>query len=284
MERTLPPETTMGRVGLRVGDLDRVATFYTDVVGLTAIDRDDDMAVLGAGDRPLLTLLGDPEALERDPAAAGLFHVALRVPSRAALGAALERLESKWELTGASDHRVSEALYTRDPAGNGVEIYWDYPQDQWPDGPDGRIGMDTLPLDLDSVRAAFNTASSGVTRDRVPDETDVGHVHLEVADLERSTDFYTDTVGLRLRQRFGADAAFLAAGTYHHHVGVNTWNRRTGPAGDGRGLAWYELCVPEPAMDALEARLSAADAIVAHDGGGINAIDPDGIAIRFRSQ
>ncbi len=284
MKRTLPSETTLGCVGLRVGDLDRLAAFYTDIVGLQAIDRDDDMVVLGAGDRPLVTLLSDSDAPERDSTAAGLFHVAFRVPSRAALGAALKRLESQWELTGASDHRVSEALYARDPAGNGVEIYRDYPQDEWPDAPDGRVNMDTLALDLDGVRSAFNIDSSGVTRDRVPDETDIGHVHLEVTDLERSTEFYADTVGLRLRQRFGADAAFLAAGTYHHHVGINTWNRRTAPAGDGRGLAWYELCVPEPAMDALESRLSEADVIVAHDAAGTNAIDPDGIAIHFRSK
>jgi len=72
----------MGRVGLQVEDLDRVAMFYTDVIGLSAIDHDDDIVVLGAGGRPLVTLLDDPEAPERDPAAAGLFHVALRVPTR----------------------------------------------------------------------------------------------------------------------------------------------------------------------------------------------------------
>lgn len=295
MQQTLPPETTMGCVGLRVSDLDRLAAFYTDVVGLTAIDRRDDVVVLGAGDRPLVTLVSDTAAPERDANAAGLFHVAFRVPSRAALGAALQRLESQWELTGASDHRVSEALYARDPAGNGVEIYRDYPQAKWPDAPEGRVGIDTLPLDLDGVREAASQEQPAVDSARVPDETDIGHIHLEVTDLDRSTEFYTDIVGLRLRQRFGADAAFLAAGTYHHHVGINTWNRRTAPAGDGRGLAWYELCVPEPAMDALEARLSEADAIVDHDATGvdvivdcedgeINATDPDGIAIRFRSQ
>lgn len=284
MQQTLPPETTMGCVGLRVEDLNSVAAFYTNIVGLHVIDRRDDVAVLGAGDRPLVKLLADPDALERDANAAGLFHVAFRVPSRAALGAALQRLESQWELTGASDHRVSEALYARDPAGNGVEIYRDYPKAAWPDAPEGRVDIDTLPLDRDGVRSAFNNDSSGVDRNRVPDDTDVGHIHLEVTDLERSTEFYTETVGLRLRQRFGADAAFLAAGTYHHHVGLNTWNRRTGPAGDSCGLAWYEVCLPELAMDALEARLSEADAIVDRVDGGINAIDPDGIAIRFRSQ
>ncbi|MFB6354364.1 MAG: VOC family protein, partial [Halobacteriales archaeon] len=111
--------------------------------------------------------------------------------------------------------------------------------------------------------------------------TDVGHVHLEVTDLPRAEAFYRDALGLRLRDRYGASATFLAAGDYHHHVGLNAWNGRSAPAGEHRGLAWWELVVPGEALDAAVERLKAAGHGVRDGPDGRRVTDPDGIELRL---
>jgi catechol 2,3-dioxygenase len=260
----------VGRVALRVADLDRMVAFYEDVIGLETLDRADGRAVLGVDD-PLLILLAAPDLPARGPDETGLFHTAFRVPSRAALGAALDRIETEWRLDGASDHHVSEALYLSDPEDNGIEVYRDRPRDDWPITEDGRVGMDTLPLALDPLRDAAAGA------DRVPSGTDIGHVHLEVADLDAARSFYVDALGLRVRQAMPA-ALFLAFGDYHHHVGCNVWNGRSEPAA-GRGLAWVELVVDD--AEAIRARLDRE--AVANRPDGIEVSDPDGLSIRLRT-
>ncbi|WP_277543430.1 VOC family protein [Haloarcula laminariae] len=273
----LPAETGVGRVALTVGDLDETVEFYESVVGLAAHETDGERAVLGDGETPLLELIEDRSAPERARSAAGLFHTAFRVPSRAALGDALERLDDRWELSGASDHLVSEALYCRDPEGNGVEIYRDRPRSTWGETPDGGVQMATEPLDADAVRRA----ATGT--DAVPAGTDVGHVHLEVTGLDAARAFYADALGLSVRASDGG-ALFLAAGGYHHHVGVNVWNGRSEPA-SGRGLDWVELRVPtESAVDAARDRLDRAGYAVEGTADGIRVPDPDGIDIRLASR
>lgn len=286
-EGRLPAGTTPGRVALTVGDLDRVTAFYRDVVGLMIIDEGDGRVVLGADGEPLLVCLGSADAGPRPESGAGLFHAAFRVPSRAALGDALARVRDGWELTGASDHGVSEALYLRDPEGNGVEIYRDRDREAWPVAPDGRVEMGTEPLDLDAVAAA------GDGEDAAPLGTDVGHVHLEVTDLVAARAFYADALGLSVRQADDA-VAFMAAGDYHHHLAVNVWGGRSTPAGDGRGLAWYELVMPDSdalaaARDRLATHLGETEAnarIEPLDEGrdGIAVADPDGIELRLRAR
>ena len=278
----VPAASHVGRVALRVGSLDRVLPFYEAAVGLPA-RHEDGRAVLGpAADEPLLVLEEHPDAPERPRSAAGLFHLAVRAPDRAALGDCLRRLRDyEAPLSGASDHLVSEALYLRDPEGNGVELYRDRPRDAWPDTADGLAGMQTRPLDLE----ALEVAGDGAHADALPPGTDVGHVHLEVADLRAAEAFYGGALGLRLRDRYGDSAAFFAAGDYHHHVGLNTWNRRLSPAGEHRGLAWWELVLPDAASrDAAVERLEAAGHAVeegADDPATRVVRDPDDIALRL---
>ncbi|AQL41891.1 glyoxalase [Halorientalis sp. IM1011] len=274
---TLPADTHVGRVTLAVGDLDPTLAFYRDVVGLRVHEERDDEATLGDGTTSFLSLRERPDARPRGATAAGLFHTAFCVPSRAALGDALERIDEQWRLDGASDHRVSEALYLSDPEDNGVEIYHDRPRSEWPVGDDGRVQMATLPLPTDDL------ASAADGRDRVPEGTDIGHVHLEATDLAAARRFYVDGLRLRVRQEFGSDALFLAAGDYHHHVGVNTWNGRTEPAGE-RGLAQFELVVPDAdALDAVADRLTDLDVAVTGRADELSVADPDGIDVVLRT-
>lgn len=228
----------IARVALRVSDLDRSVDWYGRVVGLAVRERDDAQATMGAPDGgPVLLELRQAERPGTAPrAAAGLFHTAFRYPTRAALGAALRRIVTGSEsLTGASDHAVSEALYLDDPDAIGVELYRDRLREEWPPPPPGdRVFMTTEPLDADGVLAAAEGA--------LPDAafgTDVGHVHLKVADVEQAVDFWTREVGMELMARYGADAAFIADEGYHHHVGANSWYSRGAALEpqDGAGLA-----------------------------------------------
>lgn len=274
MAETLPAATRVGRVALRVTDLDPLVDFYSDILGLRLLNRTDIAATFAAGETPLIELLADPSASERDATEAGLFHLALRVPNRDALADALARLRDGWQLTGASDHGVSEALYTRDPEGNGVEVYRDRARDEWPREGD-RVAMFTEPLDLDSL------AADARGDDALPNHTHVGHIHLETTDLSAAREFYVDELGMNVRQEWGREALFLAGGKYHHHVGLNVWNERSEPTGDGRGLAWWELVVPDAeTLNAVERRLAAHDTAQEHNV--LRVSDSDGIELRIR--
>lgn len=276
-QTSLPEETAIGRVALCVRDLDEMVEFYREVIGLAVLTREGSHASLGAGETPLLVLEAAPNEPARSQSQTGLYHVAIRVPTRSALGDGLARVREDWRLDGASDHHVSEALYLSDPEGNGVEIYRDRPRDEWRFTPDGAVHMTTDPLDLEKVSEA------AVGEVMVPPETDIGHVHLEVSDLERARDFYVDTLGFERRATV-PEAWFFAAGGYHHHVGANTWQGRTSPAG-GRGLAWFEIILPDPdVLQAIQTRVSARGTPLAEADEGIQVTDPDGIAIRLRAK
>jgi len=282
MTGELPAETRVGRVALAVDDLDRLADFYERVVGLTVRERTDGRVLLGAETGEPFLELRASNAPERDDDETGLFHVAFRVPDRTALGAALERVEARWLLDGASDHLVSEALYLRDPEGNGIEIYRDRPREEWPRTEDGGVEMDSLRLDLDALRSESDGAST------VSDGTDVGHVHLEVSSIPAARAVYVDALGFGLRDTWigeaGPEALFVAAGDYHHHLGVNTWNRRTEPS-TGRGLAWVEFVVPDAeTLDAVERRVSEAGVDHDRETGSLCVTDDDGIELRFRTK
>jgi len=272
---TLPQGTRIGRTALRVADLEEMTGFYRDVVGLSVLRTSDTTSILGAGDTPLLVLEGDDEALERHRSGAGLYHNAFRVPSRGALGDALARIRDQWQLGGASDHWVSEALYLTDPEGNGIEIYRDYPRDEWPRSDDGRVRISTEPLDLDSIEAA----ATGNTQ--APPGTDIGHVHLEVSSLDVFRDFYVDTLRFEVQTTVPA-ASFVSAGGYHHHIGANTWHHRTSPV-SGRGLSWFEVILPErESLNTIRERVATREIPFTETDDGLVVHDPDEIEIRIR--
>lgn len=272
----LPQQTRIGRTALRVNDLEEMTGFYRDVVGLDVLHHSDTSSVLGVEDTPLLILEGEEDGLQRHSSGAGLFHNAFRAPSREALGDALARIREHWELSGASDHDVSEALYLTDPEDNGIEVYRDRPREDWPRSGDGSVRMGTHPLDLEAVEGAA-AGDSGL-----PAGTDIGHVHLEVSSLEAFRDFYVDTVGFEV-QVDEPGAVFVSAGGYHHHIGANTWNQRSGPVG-GRGLSWFEVLLPDTeALDVVQGRITDSQYPVIETEDGIAVTGPDEIEVRFRT-
>lgn len=235
----------MGPVHLTVSDLERGIDFYRRSIGLQLIGRQGAEASLGTGERNLLQLVEVPGA-KRVPGRTGLYHFALLLPSRQALGGALRNLvATQTRITGGADHLVSEAIYLDDPDGNGIEIYRDRPRESWTVR-EGMVQMDTLPLDFEGI---LNEPGGGeAAAYAVPAETVMGHVHLHVSRLDEAVKFYREVIGFDLVLRFGGSAAFLSAGGYHHHLGANTWAGVGAPAPpEGSvGLRYFEVLLPDP--------------------------------------
>ena len=158
MARPIHPHVDIGHVHLKVADLDRAIAFYNGILGFEVTQRMEGAAFLSAGGYHHHIGLNTWESsggAAPTPGTTGLYHLAIRYPTRAALGDALQRLvDARVALDGASDHGVSEALYLRDPDGNGVELYWDRPRESWPRADDGTLRMVTAPLDLRSLKSA----------------------------------------------------------------------------------------------------------------------------------
>jgi catechol 2,3-dioxygenase len=278
----LPAETRLGAIRLRAADADRLRAFYEQTIGLELLGDAEGVATLGAGGKPLVEILADPVAPPRPPGATGLFHLALLVPKRADLARTLRRVaDSRWPLSGASDHLVSEALYLADPEGNGIELYRDRPRDEWPRSA-GSIEMATLPLDLESLLGEPGGERADT---RMPAGTTLGHVHLQVADLGDAEPFWVDALGFDVTVRGYPGALFVSAGGYHHHVGLNTWAGvgAPSPPSGSRGVAWFEVVLPDgAAVAAAAARLRRVGDVTEQDG-YVLATDPSGNAVCVRA-
>jgi catechol 2,3-dioxygenase len=274
---SIPPDTSLGAVRLTVADLDRTQSFYESAVGLRTLDRSSDSARLGVEpDRALVELVRDPDAAPRPAGTTGLYHLAVLVPSRVELARALRRVaEAGASFTGASDHLVSEALYLNDPEGNGIEIYRDRPREEWR-YVNGTLQMATEPLDVAGV---LGELAPGGSADGVAPETRIGHVHLQVADLGAAEEFYAGTLGFEVTIRGYPGALFLAAGGYHHHVGLNTWAGEGAPSPPpgARGLRCFEVVLRDAEeLARVSERIAAAGLDADRRDGSVLVADPSG--------
>jgi catechol 2,3-dioxygenase len=274
------PDTAIGAVDLTVADVDRSREFYERVIGLRGTERDGTIALGAPTGEPLVELHGEPTAAALDRGATGLFHLAILVPSRHELALALRRLaESRWPLDGASDHLVSEALYLSDPDGNGIEIYRDRPREEWR-RTGGELQMATLPLDLDSLIAELDGPDDRA--DTVPPGTRMGHVHLQVADLNAAEEFYAGALGFDVVVRGYPGALFVSAGGYHHHIGLNIWHSAgSSPAAPGSvGMRSFEVTLPgEDELERTLARLGDAGVQAQRTNGSAIVRDPSGNSV-----
>ena len=260
----IAPATRMGSVHLTVSDLGRSLDYYERTIGLQLHGRENGSARLGTGGEDLLVLYEEPGA-EPAPRNTGLFHFALLLPSRADLARwLLHAADNQVRLEGLSDHLVSEAIYLRDPDWHGIEIYRDRPRDEWERDGDG-VKMATIPLDVEGVMTALD---GGEPRfERMPLDTTMGHVHLQVADIDATEAFYANVLGFDVMAHYGDQATFLSAGGYHHHLGGNIWNSRgaTPPPPGSAALRHATILVPDQAeLDRLAE--AVADAETREDG------------------
>jgi catechol 2,3-dioxygenase len=275
----LSPSLTLGAVHLTITDLDHTIDFYRVGLGLAVLDQSDGEAVLGVGDQRLVHLVENRKA-SPIVRTTGLYHFAIRVPGRRELGNVLQNIiERQIPVTGFADHNVSEAIYLPDLDGNGIEIYRDRPRDEWQyDG--GTIRMATDPIDLPGVLTARDKTSKFVGMEA---GTDMGHMHLHVADLATTQPFYQDVLGFDMVMKLAGSALFMSVDGYHHHLGLNTWQGRgaPSPAADAVGLRHFEVRVPQKDIEGIATRLDSAGLTYQREAGSLIVDDPSTNTIHF---
>jgi catechol 2,3-dioxygenase len=274
----LPAATTMGPATLRVADAGRALALYRDVIGFEVVGREGGKIALGA-DQPFLFLDVVPGTTPRPRHATGLYHVAILLPGRAELGQAIARLSQAGIKLGAADHNVSEAIYLWDADDNGLEIYRDRPRAEW-QWNDGLVTMGNAPLDFEGILAeGARSRANG----HVPPGTRVGHVHLQVGDIEEAERFYCGVLGFE-RTAEWRGALFVSAGGYHHHLGLNVWESRNGPLPPKTAAGLEEFVIELPSevdVTATRMRIEAAGFRVEEAGGEFVVRDPWQTAIRM---
>ncbi len=211
------PSTFIELVELKVTNLEKSLHFYQEIMGFQVLEKQDNKIWLTADGNTALLSIEQPAKVTRKPEkTTGLYHFALLLPSRADLGAFLRHSIERNVRLGAGDHLVSEALYLNDPDGNGIEIYSDRPETEW-NWEKGNVAMDTLPIDGPGIlEAGQQTEWNGL-----PSETVMGHIHLQVSNIQEAQEFY-ELLGFEVVTPYPG-ALFMSTGKYHHHIGMNTW-------------------------------------------------------------
>jgi catechol 2,3-dioxygenase len=269
----LPDEFALGLAALRVSDADRALDFYVNKVGLELLARGETTAMLGAGGKEILRLDFNRGIAPRDYRETGLYHVAILLPDRPSLGAAIARLAANDVKLGAADHLVSEAIYLWDPDNNGIEIYRDRPREEWEWRGD-QVHMANRPLDFRGLLAEPEVETLAAKPMKAG--TRIGHIHLEVDDLDKAKNFYGEVIGFAPTATLPG-AQFLSAGGYHHHLGTNVWESRDGPtpSPDTAGISLMTFELPDAeSIKALQSRLEGAGIATTAQPKGFGFKDP----------
>ena len=284
----------MGPVHLGVTDGPRARRFYETVVGLTAIGEHGDSIRMGAHGLELVVL--HPGA--RTPVlrgTSGLYHLAIVVPSRRELARVVARLMNIGYPQSPTDHVLTKSDYLWDPDGNGIEIYTETPEDgtwEFANGTfrskarDGSLRSGVDPIDVPALLAELQPDDS--FDEPLAAGSHMGHVHLHIHDLRESVAFYSGVIGfdvMGLAERWGV--AFVSAGGYHHHLGLNIWAGEGAPPApdDASGLRHFTVELPaEPDLDAVVDRLRSSGAELNESDGGHFVRDPSGIRVRLTIQ
>ncbi len=280
----LPDSLHLGVVKLQVADVERSIAYYDRVIGLRVLRRDGGVAELAPhGEDVSIVELHEHEGATSVPRRGrlGLYHFAILLPDRVALGRFVAHLAEIGERVGMADHLVSEALYLTDPDGLGIEVYADRPRDTWRTS-GNVLAMATDPLDIDDlVRAGGNEKWRGM-----PLGTRIGHVHLYVDSLETAESFYHRGLGLDKIVLQFPGALFMSAGGYHHHLGTNIWAAQAPRAGadDARLLEWTLYLGDRASVDAAAKSLALSGHDVSREDGAAVATDPWGTAIRLAAE
>ncbi len=279
---------------LTVANLENQILFYTQVLGFKLHWREGNRAGLGAGGADLLRLTEEPN-LKRYRGATGLYHFAVLFPNRRELARAMARLFAYKYENYPTDHIMTKTTYLDDPEGNGIELYAESPEDgTWSlaNGDyitrraDGSLSSGREPLD---VNALFENLQEDDPLDQpIPPETRVGHVHLHVRDIEEAVDFYHGIIGFDVMGVAKAfRMAFVSAGGYHHHLGLNTWQGEGAPPppADAVGLRYFTIELPnQEALDQVIERIDAAGIASNRTEDGLLVHDPseNGVLLSIR--
>jgi catechol 2,3-dioxygenase len=294
-EFSIHPATALGHVSLTVSSLENQLVFYQQVLGFKLHWREGNRAGLGAGGADLLILTEEPN-LKKYRGVTGLYHFAVLFPNRRELAIAVARLYELKYRNHPTDHIMTKTTYLDDPEGNGIELYCESPEDGTfiiekndfvTRRTDGTLSSGREPLD---VEALFKNLKEDDRLDApVPPETRVGHVHLHVRNVQEAVDFYHGIIGFDVMGMSSAfQAAFISAGGYHHHLGLNAWQGEGAPPppADAAGLRHFTVDFPDQqALDEVIARVDAAGLPSNKTEGGLLLHDPsqNGVVLRMKS-
>jgi len=262
------------RVTLRIQDIKKSLSFYQDILGLTVVDQINNVTSLGTTNKNvLIELVEEPDAIPMG-ITQGLYHYALLLPSRKDLAHVIQRLiNKKYPISGASDHGVSEAIYLNDPDGHGIEIYRDRMPSEWPKVND-QITMFTEAMDIEGVMSLIDPTVSY----QFPKDTIMGHLHLHVKSLEQASQFFIDTLGFQIVLAYGSSALFISDQGYHHHIGLNTWQRNAPYVKEHQiGLISYVISLSNEKFNEIKGKTDA----ITYDNDMPMMIDPLGQRIYF---
>lgn len=229
-------------VALYVSNLEKVTQFYQQLLNLEVSSTNQDQVQLKHHEHVLLIL---KKSKYQQTQSLGLYHLAYLLEDQAALASFLFHVVSlKVPIEGLSDHGVSEAIYLRDPEGNGIEVYYDRPKNEWPYVND-TLQMGTFPMNTERIKKAYQQPFMSLQQ-----HIKIGHIHLHVDDIQRHVSFY-ESLGMTLMQYYGDSAAFLSYDGYHHHIGINTWKPYQEPIIEkGLGLAQFEIHIHDHPLKA----------------------------------
>lgn len=251
-DTSTPPR--LGEVALIVEDLARSVSFYTELIGFDILAEEPQKVTLTAdGQTPLLTLESVENSVERPSRTTGLYHFAILLPNRASLADTIYHLsEAEYLVEGAANHQYSDALYLSDPDGNGIEIYIDLPPETWKQDQYGRYEGGTYAFDLEKTLAEATSTWTGL-----PEDTRIGHMHLQVAELDKTEQFYVEGLGFDITSKKDG-SLFLSKDRYHHYIGLNTWSGLNLPAPpeNARGLKQFTFFFTQEELDEAKAQLT----------------------------
>ncbi|SDP93821.1 catechol 2,3-dioxygenase [Litchfieldia salsa] len=273
-------EPRIGYLELQVSNLDQSLTFYEELIGFQVLERDEKTAKLTTdGLVPQLLLIEEETYVERPLRSTGLYHFAILVPTREDLALSTKHLiESGYPVQGAADHQYSEALYLADPDNNGIEIYVDRDPKQWiRDDNGGYVGA-TDPLNFESLFAEINEN----TWTGLPSATRIGHMHLQVSDIEESEIFYVEILGLNIVAKEN-HMLFVSKDAYHHHIGMNIWAGKglSAPPKHALGLKYFTLHFTEEEYKSAKANLDHLNYNYLENSQEITVEDPAGNTIKL---
>ena len=258
-EFSIHPATLIGHVSLNVANLENQIEFYQKALGFQLHWREGNKAGLGAGGADLLQLVEQPD-FKRYNRVTGLYHFAVLFPNRRELARAMARLFVLKYPNSPTDHIMTKTTYLDDLEGNGIELYCESPEDgTWTlaNGvyetrrADGSLSDGREPLDVDALLSHLQEDDHLDVP--IPPETRMGHVHLHVRNINEAVDFYHGVIGFDLMgiaRPFRM--AFVSAGGYHHHVGLNTWQGEGAPPPPAGALGLRHFTVDLPHQNALD--------------------------------
>jgi catechol 2,3-dioxygenase len=291
---SIHPDTLIGHVSLKVASLENQIAFYQQVLGFQLHWREDNRAGLGAGGPDLLRLTEETN-VKKYQRVTGLYHFAVLFPNRRELARAMARLFALKYQNYPTDHIMTKSAYLDDPEGNGIELYTESPEDgTWKmvNGTfearraDGTLSNGREPLD---VEALFSHLKEDDRLDiPVASETRMGHMHLHVRNVDEAVGFYHGVLGfdvMGVAKTFGM--AFVSAGGYHHHIGLNTWQGEGAPPppADAVGLRYFTVELPnQQALDEVIARIDKAEIPANQTDDGLLVHDPsqNGVILTLR--